>query len=676
MQTGTAIEAPEGYGELERGLTYYFLRSNRSINSAQFVLFTRHQQWLAHLYSLPRGEFEHCLLERQIVPVQSADGQPPFLGAVKGKNLLLSDLTRPNAKQAHTDRIEKRLLQIGPLLARTDQTLCASDPEREINRYANANGLNAQRIRFWFFAYLCFGQSSTVLFPHYFNCGRWDRSQQTSGPKWGRPSIARGKYAGVRMTAQMQEKIVKSYLKLRYDGRTMTSIYQEAMQKYFKAQITINEFNQKRLVSSDGSPIPTEHQYRYQLKKALGPEEIRLSRWGAPRYRRSKAGHKGKFASSVSNLLERTEADAYYCEDRPRNLKGDGHLQPLCITRYTDVASGLRIGIGFALGNENSESYHAALFCAAISKQKFCSLFGIEIQESDWPSQGLPAHAITDRGPGIKREPGHSDSPDVGVIIREATPSGQGQSKAIVESSQRRRTKIEGPNQYYLSDLSAYQLAVREIRRLLAENKSTNASGHMTPEMIAAHTETNPLGVWNFLDARARNDSQPVSFDDAVRRYLPKKTAKVRRDGVWLASQRYSSAVLLETKLLDRISAIGLQTITAYILPMCVRYIWVEINDRLIEVKAELNLRDDESMLYQSYDELIERTTQLNQLQAEHRINRQVATVDQQIKFQEENGADWHSTSTTRTRSTRSGALRAEEKMTQAVLGGKDFDND
>src|SRR3546814_12761715 len=88
----------------------------------------------------------------------------------------------------------------------------------------------------------------------------------------------------------------------------------------------------------------------------------------------------------------------------------------------------MRLGIGFAFGAENNDAYQAAIFCAAISKTKFCSLFGINIEEDQWPSQGVIPHLITDRGPGIK---GAKNADGTGTIVHEGTPSGQGQSKGI-----------------------------------------------------------------------------------------------------------------------------------------------------------------------------------------------------------------------------------------------------
>lgn len=623
------------------------------------------------LYSLPRTDFEQGIEKGLLAPVEGLEQGAPFLKAAKGKNLDHYDRKRINAKKLHKDRVEERLLKIGPLLDRKEEILCASDPEKEINKYATEINSNAQRIRFWFFSYLCFGQDSSMLFPHFFNCGKWDRDKRTDGPKWGRHSTVRGEFAGCRIDDEMQILIKKSYLALRADGKPMTAIYGDAMRKHFNAHAVTTQSGRKGLVSRDGNPLPTIDQYRYQLKKILGHDEIQRSRWGAAKYRRKIAEHRGKFSSSATNLHERVEADAYYCEDRPRGTTEGLFLEKLSVTRSVDTVSAMRLGIGFSLGKEDSDSYSAAMFCAAISKVKFCRLFGIKIEGPEWPSKGLPSTFITDRGPGIKRETDHNEYAGEGIIVREITPSGKGQSKAIVESSQRRITKTEEPAKHTLSELSVTQMAAREIRRLLEENNSADASGRMTPEMIATNVFPTPIGIWNFLDERGRNEGHLISFDTAVRRFLVKTEVRVGRDGVWLQSQRYSSASLREAGILQKVSRIGTTHLSAYMYPICVRYIWVEVDGCIIEVDAQLNLHDDEEMLYRSYADLEHEHASLNRLQIERRDHKIAVAADQKAKFEAETGVPWSSGKTKRGPLKQSRAAKDEQQAARAIAKGR-----
>src|SRR3546814_2508308 len=111
----------------------------------------------------------------------------------------------------------------------------------------------------------------------------------------------------------------------------MTSIYRDAMSRDFGAKVITDECGSKRLVALDASPLPSLDQYRYQVRKALGQDEIDRVRWGPTRHRRRNAQYRGKFSSAVSNVYERVEADAYYCE---RSEEHTSELQSLMRISY------------------------------------------------------------------------------------------------------------------------------------------------------------------------------------------------------------------------------------------------------------------------------------------------------------------------------------------------------
>ncbi|ETF03497.1 hypothetical protein W822_09420 [Advenella kashmirensis W13003] len=672
MQVGTPLIAPDGYEILEKGISYYLLRSSRLTHQVLLLTFTPAPRLLAQLVMVDRDTFEHGLQEKLIMPTK-ATGLPPHLAGFEGFNFETVDMHRLNAKRSHRERVQERLLAIAPLLAREADILNSPSPEREINKYAENNGKNSQRLRTWFFTYLCFGRNIWSLMPTFFHNGQWDRLKRTEGKKFGRPSQVAGTQAGTRLTEALTQRIIRSYTKRAQPGHRFVSIYREAMVQDFEALVTTDERGRKRLISSGTIAIPSYDQYRYCVHKHIGIRQVQQSLYGDARYRRQYAQHQGAFARAVSNLYEKVEADGYYTADCPKGYVDGAQLNPLCVVRSVDTASGMRIGIGFAFGKEKSEAYNAMLFSAAISKKKFCSLFGIEIEEYQWPSIGLPLHYITDRGPGVKREPGADGTAPVGLVIREVTVSGSGQSKALVESAQRRRTKLEGPGSKLLSDLSASEMARREIRRLLAENQSANTSARLTPDMIRSNVTANPLGVWDYLDSRGRNNAQSMSFDEAVRRYLKRIDVRINRSGAYIKHQLFNSPALQKTGFLDRVGSASSQTVSAYILPFALRYIWLEIDGMLIEVKAQLPLRDDPEQLDRSYDELLQEDTQLKRMQAEQRIHSHAATAEQIAHHEHETGKKWRASRRVSTRRSQAKLARADARDAQTLLEGEAY---
>lgn len=645
MQIGTLIHAPNGFHTLEKGIDYFFLRSNRAVGRVLLVIYSPPPRNTADLVAIERKVFEAGLLEKSIVPLPGS-GLPPHLAHFSGFNFDVIDTLRRNAQRSHRDRVEERLFKIAPLLERETEILGAADPIKLINKVALANGHNAQRLRTWFLTYLLFGRNLWSLLPNYHAAGYWDRydeEKMKDRKKRGRRSTLRGHGASTPLTKSDIQLILDSYLKRCKLGRPLTTIYEEAMITDFAAKVTTDSSGIRRLVSSGKATIPTYDQYRYHLRKTYGLDSIQRTKYGEARYRRRYAEHVGTFASRSKNLYERVEADVYHTDDRPAGYIDGEELPTLSVARAVDTVSGMRIGIGFALGAEHSSAYNAMQFCAAISKQKFCALFGIEIKEEDWPSQGLPLQYVTDRGPGVKRAPGET-STDVlqAPVMRELAVAGSGQSKAFVESAQRRRTNLEGPHTKPLSDLSPYRMAQREIRRLLAENLSSNVKSRLTPDMDRAGVLGTPMGVWKFLDARARNDAQPLPFADAVRRFLDPITVRVTRNGIHLFHQRFDSQSLRETGLLSRIGLSGTQELQAYILPLSMRYAWVEVDGMLVEAEAQLPINDDRDQLDRSYIELEEEHRLRKENEIIRRHHARAVNAQQLADFEEDSPGKWH----------------------------------
>lgn len=667
MQVGTPLQAPEGYLNLERGITYYLLRNSRVRSRVLLVYFTTPPNMVAILVLLDRHEFEGGLV-RNLIMATPASGMPPHLEDFKGFNFEHVDSKRTNAKRTLRSYVEHRLNTITPLLERESEILDAACPEREINRYCVTHGYNSQRVRTWFFLYVCFGRNIWTLLPGFHRNGRWDRMTVGNGVKLGRPNNVRGRHAGCRMNAEISALVVASFRRYAQVGKTLADVYAEAMCYAFRAKVDKDEKGVKRLIPTV-TPIPTYHQYRYCLYKEHGMHRVQRDLYGAERARRRYAEHEGAFTANVANLYEVVEADAYYCEDLPRGYVDGDAVRPIVVTRCVDTVSGLRLGIGFSYGKESSDGYNAMLFCAAISKVKFCSLFGIEISETDWPSIGLPARYITDRGPGIKREPGASDAAN-SIPIRELTPSGQGQSKALVESAQRRRRSLEGPATRVLSELTAYQIVQREIHRLLMENSSADSRKRLTPEMIRAGVVPTPLGLWKYLDARARNVAESVPFEDAVRRFLKRERVRVARDGVHFRTQRYDSDALRSTGLPAQVALRGTLHVDAYVFPFSIRYIWVEVEGQLVEVEAKLAIRDDDSQLNRTLLDLESEAQSVRAFESVKRENRTAAQVESMLKLEQQTEQRWYSTKRVSARSVKKSISQDAIEARHAFEGG------
>lgn len=605
MHTGIQLTAPDGFQLLEKGKIYHLVRNDVRRERVLLVhFFASKQGYEAVLVALGRSYFESAVVDGVIVACPTQSKLPPWLAELEGLTLEHCDERRPRAKKLHADRVTDRYGHIEPLLERVDEVLGAECPDKVIARHARSSKpqQNEKRLQLWFYAFLCFGQDRLALMPPFHKCGTTPRVLRTD-KKLGRPSPTKGARHGYGCDLEMIEMIKNSYKRYCGLGVSMQDIYSKAMVERFGCHIRTTANGQKRHYHPMGKPFPSFNQFSYRVIKAYGRDMIQRIRYGDTRVRTRIAASRGPYSAAVANVLEQIEADAYYVKERPRGPLEGSVLPPLCVVRGRCVTSGHIVGIGFALGTENHVAYRMMLFSMAIDKRKFGQLFGIEISHELWPSIGLPPRLATDRGAGAKCN--LTMAPESLFPIRDIAPSWSGQSKATVESSHPRSTKFEGAPSYVVSELDPVGLARREIERLIHDNQAMNVSSRLTPEMIAARITPSPNGIWNYLDGRARTDARTITFNNAVRRYLTPIEVKIKNDGAYFHEQRYDAKALRATGLVDRVAAHGQVTINGYILDLCVRYIWVEVSGQIIELPAQLPLRDDDAQLFVSLDELV-----------------------------------------------------------------------
>lgn len=645
MRTGTQIVAPEGWGALMKGVVYYLLRSDARTGRVFIVYFESQADRgnpKANLLILPRKNFEDGIDISKIVPAPHQANLPPWLEACEGIDLAQLDRFRSQAKIDYGTRVEKRFLHIAPSVRDLESIFAAPDPQAEINRRARLchPPQNESRFRLWFFTYLCFGQDLWTLLPPFHRIGHWDRTQHPD-KKFGAPSIAYGKHYGHGMSPELAEKCTKSYLKRAKLGKHMTTIYEEAMIGDFGCRVVTGPSGMKAFAHPKGAPFPTYWQFRYQVYKEIGRDNVQKTLYGAARHRNRIASSRGRYSEEVANLMERIEADGYYIKERPKGYVDGTTLPPMCVVVSRDVLSGKKLGIGFSFGAERATAYRMMLFCMAVPKDYFCKLFGVPFVPGEWGNEGLPGHFGIDRGPGARKD--LIQDMERRFPIRDMAPSWSGQSKATVESSHPRNLKTEGEPSYIQSNLTPVELAKREIIRLIEFNNGADMEGRFDPDSELAFVTPSPIGLWNYYDSRFRNDAQPIRIDEAVRTFLTPTEFLMREDGIYLKGRRYFSSELEETGVLNVNSAArGVQTrIQGYVLDMCVRHVWVEVNGRLIMLDAMLRIRGDEETFWMSVAELGQWEEARHAVQSAFRVHQNANSSEYRQRFEESTGKAW-----------------------------------
>jgi len=224
----------------------------------------------------------------------------------------------------------------------------------------------------------------------------------------------------------------------------------------------------------------------------------------------------------------------------------------------------------------------------------------------------------------------------------ELTPSYSGQSKAIVEASHPRDMKDQESPFFRASHLDFIQMVKREIFRVLLDNKTSDVSSRITPEMVRAKVPPFPLAVWNYMESRGRTDAFPMKLEDAVKSFLVKVDVKINRKGAFLNGQHYHSAAFSETGIFDKAAKGQQLTLTGYVMTACVREIWVSLNGRLYQITAQLSINDDENQLYVSLEDLKDIESKRKEMNSAVRDHQLAGTTGAYSNFESQVGIPWN----------------------------------
>lgn len=641
MHVGTALHAPDGFGSLASGTTYHLL-SNRS--EAAFTTLTwfykNNSTWKTSFIRIPKQEFEVALVEKNLIIATIQPALPPWLDAYQGETFTGIEELRATSKKSYVERADCRYEKISDLVGDDSEIAQAPDIDQYINRFAKNSSpkQHPDRLKLWYSAYVCFGKQLIALIPPFRNIGRWLReSSKHASKKTGRPHLKKGKSYG-HSAIPLAGDIERAYLKFAKLTEPMTKIHRNALIKIFGCKTRKSEDGHEEFFHPENKPFPTYQQFRYRVVKSFGLPTVQKSKLGETRYRTEIAANQGRFSQSVANLYEQTESDCSYLKELPKKLLSDEPGPSLVVARIVDIVSGHTLGVGFSYGAEDSDAYRAALFCAAVPKSYFGRIFGLPIDDADWPSQGLPPSYIVDRGPGASARIHKESAPPP---IQGITPSYSGQSKPTVESAHPRTVGLEGQPTFVASRLNAIELARREVLRVIADNCVKDASSRLTPEMIEAGVPANPNGVFTYLNTRGRTDAIPMSVETAVRNFLKPVTFKLNRDGLWLDGFRFDSDAVRKTGLHQKVAKGQTIEVPGYVFPMAVRIAWLEVKGKVIEVESMLPIRDDVSQLYIPISELPAYAAKLRELRANQKENASATRAKYESNYSEETGAQW-----------------------------------
>lgn len=615
---GTQLSAPSGFLNLDAEKTYHFLVRRDVVKLVYFEerapVRIGKKQRIDHpppnvvICKIAGSNFDEGLEHGYIVINPFQASLPSWCGDIcdEGPSENSESSNSTNKKISHFDRIERTLKAYRPLLENIDEIINSENPIKEINKFARLcqPQLNGKRVQAEFFAYILYGQKRNVIAFQVHRIGIWDRLDHP-GKKPGRKSIGIGRLSEAKSTqTAVQNDIRQAWAKWGIAGASIEDIYINTCAQIWKTKILESEGGVKYQVLADGTHALSYQQFRYQLYALFGDIEVWETLSGRAYVREEKAPSKGKFTEPISNAGERTEADGYRIKEVVKGPDGINPLPELVAVRIVCCLTGMFLGIGFSLGGENSSAYRMALFCMAVKKSQFGRLLGMNIDDAAWPSVGLCDDALTDRGPGSS-EKAWGNTHEGRPVIQSMPPTGYGQGKAIIESSNPRGREVRDRPSHTETSFGLIDVIRREVQSSISLNDARDMSGRLTPEMAKSLGRITPLGIYNKLSERGRNCLRPIEYEQAIRAFLTPVELVAKSDGVYHLYQRYISDELYETGILQTVASSGSQVkLRGFMLDMSTRYCFLDWKGRLIELAAVLAIREDDEQLYISLHEL------------------------------------------------------------------------
>jgi len=631
VNTGCLLRFPEGWRGFKSSDELYFLSSQSDPCRVLLVQFIEKTKTIeVELFLIGRDEFEMGISKRLIIVSEKPEEIPPWFPKQKDRSWATSRLKKHPKEE---ERTKKRIKIIENAIRWPNEWMNARYPIKVLNRLAREASANVSRFKLWTVTYLLFGRNESVIQPASWNIGKYDRT--LDGVPLGNRS-RNGKCYGLRINDEDKKKFEKGYKKNKAKGKTLCEIYTETLVNIYggsKARVRKAVKGNKNPVHDYAGVMPTFNQFRYYIHKRIGKKQIQIDKYGTEKIREKEQGSRGSYSEGLANLCEKVERDAYWMNELPQGINGED-LKPISVVLMRDVLSGLITGIGFSIGGENSIAYNMAEFCAAIDKKEFARIMGIEDFQSDmWPSYGVSPNTVTDRGPGANA--GNKE------VFTELTQSWSPQSKATIESINPKKYKASGPKEFIRSGLSPMQLMRSAIRLVVEKNETTNNINKLTNEMLIAGVPSTPVGIWEYLNMKGRNDSVVITFDEAVRRYLPKTELSINESGIWYGRQKYHSLELYETGILDR-ARNGTFSVKCFYLPLNIRQIWLDEGGGLLEVPAVMRLIDNTEQLYITVEEreLLDDLTKTTE--SEHRFHKQAIRFEMAATAHSETGRSLH----------------------------------
>ncbi|MEG0480603.1 MAG: Mu transposase C-terminal domain-containing protein [Clostridium sp.] len=451
---------------------------------------------------------------------------------------------------------------------------------------SNEDGISEKSIYKYLRKYLQGGKTKYALATDLDKCGGKNKKRMNSTVKRGRPkrlSYITGEQIGINIDEGIEKifNIACNRYYMRDKKMSLAKVYRMMLNEFFSYEVK-EGINIERKVKSINE-IPTLGQFKYWIYNNKGLDEKLLARLGEKKFNLNYKNLKSDsiyetYGPGFRYQIDATIADVFLVSRIDRTSVIGRPVVYLII----DVFSRMITGVNVCLEGPSWNGASTALYNCMENKVDFCSRYGVNISEEEWPVKGLPQVILADRGELV--------GPIAENIIQglriglENTPSYMGCAKGLVEQyfhvintevkhwlpgEVKKEFRERGVRDYrYDAKLDIIQFTQIIIYAVLKRNKTVMEKYPLTKEMIKDEVKPIPIDIWNWGMSNMTGNLRRLPEDLLRVNLLKRATASIREDGIryrgmiytcelaekenWFLSSRVKGAEYVEIAYDDR----------------------------------------------------------------------------------------------------------------------------
>lgn len=468
-------------------------------------------------------------------------------------HFVISDKQRSVADE----RQEGRYAVIEPLITGSNERLVLFNRHRKelISKRIKEVNCSRQHITALLKLYWKRGMTIAALRTDYSNCGGPGKRRNPSGDKKiGAPRIITpGRGVCVNEDTRPMFQIGADY----YFSSKKPSIQQAldyVISMFFTKKV---KDGNGRIISVEVEPeLPTARQFQYFMNTNYKNSHIRQKRFGYKNWDLQEREILGAADCDIQGpgdrfQIDATVADVYLVSqfDR-RRIVG----RPI-IYFIIDVFSRLIAGLYAGFEGPSWIGAMMALVNMVTPKIPFCKQYGIDIDESDWPSHYAPKRIMGDRGELLSVALGKNITQSLRIDIENASP-GRADLKALVE----RRFGIvpakfrqftpgyvekdfneRGARDYRLdAALDLREFTQLLILAVLEHNFTPIRDKNLPADMVTDGLSATPLDLWQWGIINRSGCLKALTIEEVALNVMPTDKARVTGKGIYFKGSYYS----------------------------------------------------------------------------------------------------------------------------------------